>query len=231
MKFPIRQHANRFLYYNQFWPCHQDRIDNQNKRRRLSTPAFRHAKTAVFAFSTFSILPFPSILSAESFAPKTPQNQRSKHPGPSILTSALSPHIGKTWYNKEKIYETRLIFTVKHHTRKRFTENGGDGRERKLFQIPHTAGMTPAIWRKGMTLMVTREEVEEFLTETGLSAACKFIYHDTPCQIEPTEEGFILSYGDKNCTLEDWDPLFETPFFDDKTLEEILPEVEEIGYR
>ncbi len=82
-----------------------------------------------------------------------------------------------------------------------------------------------------MTLMVTREEVEEFLTETGLSTACKFIYHDTPCQIEPTEEGFILSYGDKNCTLEDWDPLFETPFFDDKTLEEILPEVEEIGYR
>ena len=79
--------------------------------------------------------------------------------------------------------------------------------------------------------MVTREEVEEFLTETELSETCKFIYHDTPCKIEPTEEGFILYYGGKSCTVDDWDPLFAAPLFDGKTLEEILPEVEEIGHR
>ncbi len=78
--------------------------------------------------------------------------------------------------------------------------------------------------------MITRKQIIEDITET-YDQCYGFEYKGKHCGIDPIEDYFVMWYGDTDYIARSLEAIFTVKLYDGKTLEEILPDIEEYGMR
>ncbi len=78
--------------------------------------------------------------------------------------------------------------------------------------------------------MITRAQIEQDLTET-YDQCYGFDYKGKNCGIDPVKDYFDMWYGHEAYAAKDIEAVFSVKLFDGKTLEEILPDIENYGER
>ena len=80
--------------------------------------------------------------------------------------------------------------------------------------------------------MLTRKQIENDLIETDYCQCYGFEYKNKHCGIDPNGEySFTMWYGDVDYVAHSVEDIFGIKLYDGKTLEEILPDIEEYGTR
>ena len=81
--------------------------------------------------------------------------------------------------------------------------------------------------------MITRKQIEKDLADCDYCAMCYgFEYKGKHCGIGPNGEYyFTMWYGDVDYVSHSIEGIFAVKLYDGKTLEEILPDIEEYGAR
>lgn len=74
--------------------------------------------------------------------------------------------------------------------------------------------------------MITRNDIERDI-DTSQSCAT-WTYKGKGCRIDPVDGHYVMWYGygqQPDLVTKDWNTIFNTIFFDGKTLQEILPDI------
>lgn len=81
--------------------------------------------------------------------------------------------------------------------------------------------------------MITRARIEKDLADCDYCAMCYgFEYKNKHCGIDPNGENCLtMWYGDTDYIAHSIDDIFFVKLYDGKTLEEILPDIEDYGIR
>lgn len=78
--------------------------------------------------------------------------------------------------------------------------------------------------------MITKKKIEHDITET-CDQCYGFSYKGQTCGIDPVDNFWEMWYGRKTYIAKDADAIFSVKLYDGKTLEEILPDIEDYGVR